>query len=319
MSGLSARVFLQCWPGFRYSRRSVRFRPRGRLRRRAFPPLKRSRRPPPRLLPPNRHRRSGPARTFSPASSAAGRRPAALPRSRRLRSVSAPISSPAFSAAGRIGEHKGSPLFLLRPASPSASATPAGGQLQAAPAPEAAPPIGPGPGFAAGPDLTSPSFLTPPYGFGNPALSPLLPPNPAPGAAPTEPPSTTTLAPVRPGALPVQAYDLRAPAILIQPSVSVFGGYTDNPRGTPNNFSDAFGQFGGAAAVSVDTVRLQGQLNGSLDYLKYARATDQDRADRQSACLRTGNGGDRITSLSMAAQRLRILREPAGSPSPGRR
>ena len=150
--------------------------------------------------------------------------------------------------------------------------------MEAAPAPEAAPPIGPEPGFAAGPDLTSPSFLTPPFGLGNPALSPLLPPNPAGAEAAAEPPSTTALAPVRPGALPVQAYDLRAPAILIQPSVSVFGGYTDNPRSTPNNFSDVFGQFRGAAAVSVDTVRLQGQLNGSFDYLKYARATDQDRA-----------------------------------------
>ena len=68
------------------------------------------------------------------------------------------------------------------------------------------------------------------------------------------------------------------PPILIQPSVSVIGGYTDNPRGTPNNFSDVFGRFHGATAISVDTVRLQGQLNGSLDYLKYARATDEDRA-----------------------------------------
>ncbi len=172
---------------------------------------------------------------------------------------------------------QGQPAIPSETGEPDTFAAPGGGRLEAAPAPEVAPPFEPEPGFAGAPDLTSPNFLTPPFGFGNPALSPLLGPNPASAAAPTEPPSTTALAPVRPGALPIQANDLRAPPILIQPSVSVFGGYTDNPNGTPNNFSDVFGQFRGGAAVSVDTVRLQGQLNGSVDYLKYARSTDQDR------------------------------------------
>ncbi|MGE0258272.1 MAG: TIGR03016 family PEP-CTERM system-associated outer membrane protein [Alphaproteobacteria bacterium] len=120
-------------------------------------------------------------------------------------------------------------------------------------------------------------MLTPAFGYGNPAVSPLLSPNPGPSTALSNPLSTTTLAPVRPGAFPLQAGDPRAPAILLQPSVSLLGGYTDNPRNTPNNFSDVFGQFHGDATISVDTVRLQGQLSGSLDHQRYARATDQNQ------------------------------------------
>ena len=74
----------------------------------------------------------------------------------------------------------------------------------------------------------------------------------------------------------MQAYDLRAPPILIRPSVSVFGGYTDNPRDTPSKLSDVYTRLGGNTAISVDTVRLQGQLSGGISYQKFARATDQD-------------------------------------------
>ena len=161
---------------------------------------------------------------------------------------------------------------------PNLSTAPAGDQLETAPRPEAAAPIEPQPGFAATPALAPPAFLTPPFGFGNAAGVPqLLPPNPAPPATLQTPVSTTRLGPLRPGALPVQAYDPRAPAILIQPSATVRAGYTDNPRDTPTGMSDALAWLSGRTAISVDTVRLQGQLNGGLDYLKYARATEQDR------------------------------------------
>jgi uncharacterized protein (PEP-CTERM system associated) len=170
-----------------------------------------------------------------------------------------------------------------QPVLPSESGLPAapGVPPETAPGPEAAAPAGPPPGLepeAAPPAYppAPPAFFTPPYGFGNLTPGPLLAPNPPAPVAPPAPPLTTALAPLRPGSLPVQAYDLRAPPILIRSSLSAFLGYTDNPRSTPGNFSDALARLGGNTAISVDTVRLQGQLSGGLNYLKYARATDQD-------------------------------------------
>jgi len=93
---------------------------------------------------------------------------------------------------------------------------------------------------------------------------------------PPTPPSSVGLQPLTPGALPVQAGDLRAPPILIIPRVTLSEGYTDNPRNTPNTLSDSISHLRGGTTISVDSVRLQGQLNGSIDYQKYARATDLD-------------------------------------------
>jgi uncharacterized protein (PEP-CTERM system associated) len=160
---------------------------------------------------------------------------------------------------------------------PDVSTAPTGDQPEAAPEPERVAPIGPEPSLAGTPELGPPGFLTPGYGFGYAGPAPLLPPNPAPSVTSSEPVSSIRLGPVRPGALPVQAYDRRAPPILIQPRVSVFEGYTDNPRSTPGNFSDALTRLQGGTTISVDTVRLQGQMNGELDYQKYARTPEQDR------------------------------------------
>jgi uncharacterized protein (PEP-CTERM system associated) len=153
-------------------------------------------------------------------------------------------------------------------------------RLEAAPAPEA--PLGPEPGLAAPPELVPPAFITPPFGFGDAVTAPYLPPNAAPatgasGTGVSNPLSTTRLAPLRPGALPVQAYDPRAPWILIRPTASLSVGYTDNPHSAPQGFSDEFARLRGGTAISVDTVRLQGQFNGTLDYQKFVRASDQDR------------------------------------------
>jgi uncharacterized protein (PEP-CTERM system associated) len=81
---------------------------------------------------------------------------------------------------------------------------------------------------------------------------------------------------IRPAAIPIQANDLRAPAVIITPSIGLSEAYTDNPRNTPQTLSDAITKLNGATAISFDTVRLQGQLNGSFNDQKYARATDQD-------------------------------------------
>jgi hypothetical protein len=116
--------------------------------------------------------------------------------------------------------------------------------------------------------------MPPRYGFGNfmPPLGPggFLPEQPA------APQAAGGLAVLQPGALPIQAGNLRAPPILISPLAHISQTYTDNPRGTPGTLSDTITRFGGGTLISYDTVHLQGQLTGSLDYQKYARATDQD-------------------------------------------
>ncbi|MGD9614499.1 MAG: TIGR03016 family PEP-CTERM system-associated outer membrane protein [Alphaproteobacteria bacterium] len=139
-------------------------------------------------------------------------------------------------------------------------------------------PIDPRPDFDTTPEFAPPVFPSPNFGLGNFAPgTPFLPPNPAPPATPAQNPlPTTMLPPLRPGAIPAQAYDLRAPPILIRPTVSVNVGYSDNPRTTQDGFSDALARLRGDTVISIDTVRLQGQLSGGIDYLKYVRATDQD-------------------------------------------
>lgn len=125
------------------------------------------------------------------------------------------------------------------------------------------------------PAVTSP-LVTPWSGYGFPSASAIG----ATGvalAAPPQPPSSVGLQPLQPGAIPIQAGNIRAPPILIVPSVSLYEGYTDNPRNTPQMLSDSLTQFGAGTAISVDSVRLQGQLNGQINYYKYARATDQDK------------------------------------------
>ncbi len=120
-----------------------------------------------------------------------------------------------------------------------------------------------------------PPLLTSGYAFGAP-LSPLAGTAAALPTVPPTPPSTVGLQPLTPGALPVQAGNNRAPPILIVPRATLSEGYTDNPRNTANTLSDSLTHLNGGTAISVDSVRLQGQLNGSIDYQKYARATDLD-------------------------------------------
>ena len=58
---------------------------------------------------------------------------------------------------------------------------------------------------------------------------------------------------------------------MITPSIGLTAGYTDNPGNTPQTFSDLILHPSGGISASFDTVRLQGQLSGSIDYQKYAR------------------------------------------------
>jgi uncharacterized protein (PEP-CTERM system associated) len=89
-------------------------------------------------------------------------------------------------------------------------------------------------------------------------------------------PSSVLLPPVVSGAVPIQAGDVRAPEIIIKPSLGISQGYDDNPRLTPGLFSDSVNHFNPGLLVSADTPHLQGLLSYSLDYQKYARASDVD-------------------------------------------
>ena len=165
-------------------------------------------------------------------------------------------ASPFGAAPGRLSG--------LSPA-PATSATPRAADVSIRALPPASPP----------PSPPAPPLLTPGYGFGTP-LAPIGGTAAAAPAVPATAPTSVGLQPLRPGALPVQAQDPRAPPILITPRATLSESYTDNPRNTPNTLSDSITHFSTGTAISVDTVRLQGQLSSSLDYQKYARATDLD-------------------------------------------
>jgi len=169
--------------------------------------------------------------------------------------------------------------------SPGIPTAPAATPSEAAPSPEPGAPVQPQPGLATTPDLVSP-FVTSPYGFGN--LPTLLPPSPGPVATPTSLPPSTALAPLGPAVLPTQAYDLRAPPIVVGSAVSVSGGYTDNANSTPQKSPSAYARLGGSTVISVDTVRLQGQLSGGINYVNYARDTNQNSLDANLAAFGLG-------------------------------
>jgi uncharacterized protein (PEP-CTERM system associated) len=101
--------------------------------------------------------------------------------------------------------------------------------------------------------------------------------NPGPAVAPTRlTMQNPLLPPLVSGAAPIQAGDSLAPAIMVTPSMTVTTGFDDNPRQTQNRLADSVSDFSPALIVSADTPHLQGVLTSSLEYLKYARATDQD-------------------------------------------
>lgn len=136
--------------------------------------------------------------------------------------------------------------------------------------------LNPGFGFGSLPGYGVENY--PGYGFGN--LAPggaLLPPNATVPSAAQNPLASATLGPVSPGAIPVQSYDSRAPWILIRPTISAFAGVTDNARDLPQGSWDGLGRVSGTTAISVDTVRLQGQLSGGVNYQRYLRNSDQNQ------------------------------------------
>jgi hypothetical protein len=123
----------------------------------------------------------------------------------------------------------------------------------------------------------APDTLPPPPvgGFGLP--SPVAPPYSVNNEIPTlTSPPTLRLQPYG-GVVPLQAYDPNAPAVLIQPILSLGETLTDNVNyvHSPRNFS-AITQPGAGVSASVDSPRLQavatGQVNGFI-YLPSSNST----------------------------------------------
>ena len=186
-------------------------------------------------------------------------------------------------AAGAIWQwHFALWLLLFRgttAAIPAAAQTSEGGAPSTSGAgPEAGPAVTGG-GAVTTPALPGavPQTLPPPsiggYGFPSPAAPPYSVNNQIPTL--TSPP-TLQLLPYG-GVVPLQAYDPNAPAVLIQPSVSLGETFTDNVNfvHSPRTFA-AITQLGAGVSASVDTPRLQavatGSGNGSL-YLPGSNST----------------------------------------------
>jgi uncharacterized protein (PEP-CTERM system associated) len=168
----------------------------------------------------------------------------------------------------------GSPLTSPEP--PTDSTPP----VTSAPVPPTTPPNPQGTAPGQNGTAPTPPVLAPPTLFpGGLGLGLGAAPAFVPGAAPAPllaPPPAAGLAPLAPGAAPIQAGDVRAPPLLVNSSVALFQGFNDNPEATPNTLADIYTHLQSGLNVSVDSVRFQGQLSSNLDLVKFARATDQD-------------------------------------------
>ncbi len=193
---------------------------------------------------------------------------------------------PRGRAPGAIRQWHFALWLLLFPgttaAIPAAAQTSEGGTPSSSgAAPEATGPAGTGPGggVVTAPALPGPApeTLPPPptagIGIPNPAAPPYSVNNEVPTLAS---PATLRLQPYI-GVVPLQAYDPNAPAVLIQPRVTLGETLTDNVNyvHSPRDFA-AITQPGAGVSASVDTPRLQavatGQANGYI-YLPSSNST----------------------------------------------
>lgn len=125
-----------------------------------------------------------------------------------------------------------------------------------------------------GPDVLPP---LPESGFGVPSVG--VPPNAVSTVLPSTLGQTPSLRLPSPGAgiTPLQQNEPSAPAILIQPQVTIGAALTDNARQTINRTSDLEGRLAPGLSISADTPRLQGVFQGQFEYDKYAITSDQDQ------------------------------------------
>lgn len=190
----------------------------------------------------------------------------------------APSSATPAQPLNPFGTEPGTFPGLSPPTQPGAPSGPAAGITPgSAPLPTANPtlPTNPFPDNSLVPSAFAPPQLTPGLGYGVPA-APIPGGAPLTPVAPPAPPNYAGLAPMAPGALPVQAGNLRAPPILINSTVYLSEAYTDNPLGTPQTFSDVLTRISPGTNISFDTSRFQGQLASSINYSKFARTSNED-------------------------------------------
>ena len=160
-------------------------------------------------------------------------------------------------------------VFGTTAAIPAAAQTSEGGGAPSSSGASGASPEA-GPAVTGGGAVTAPALPGPvPETLPPPSISGLGVPNPAapPYSVNNQIPTLTSPPTLRlqpyAGVVPLQAYDPNAPAVLIQPSVSLGEIFTDNVNyvHSPRNFA-AITQLGGGVSVSVDTPRLQAVATG---------------------------------------------------------
>jgi len=137
----------------------------------------------------------------------------------------------------------------------------------------------PGGGIPAG---TGPDFLPPvssgPFGLPNPLAPPNALPNGITPAGPAQPASSLALPEPGAGLTTLQQYDPNAPAILIQPFLSVGERFTDNVNFSHSDrIAAAETSLIPAISISADTPRLRGVLSAQVAGNLYVPAAGLDQ------------------------------------------
>ena len=309
MSGLSARGFSPCSPDFRYSRRSARFRPPSRRRRKGCrpaepeptqaappsptgaPPTPASPfglspetfpgifggRPPPAAAPPF----GAPAPPESPFGFSPDIFPGILggrPDRRTLEQPALPSSEPGISPGISPGTSPGAPSGV--PTAPAAAPS------EAAQSPEQGAPVAaPQPGLATTPELVPP-FLTPPYGFERYCRHCCHRTRPRLRHRQAYP-RRRQLSPLLPACFRLRRMIFAPRRSCCAGCLGIRGVHRQSEQHAPE-VTHAYARLRGSTVISVDTVRLQGQLSGGIDYLNYARDSDQDRLNANLAAFGLG-------------------------------
>ena len=159
-------------------------------------------------------------------------------------------------------------------------------------APEAGP-AGTGGGAVTTPALPGPApeTLPPPPVGGIGVPSPAAPPYSVNNQIPTLTSPPTLRLQTYGGVVPLQAYDPNAPAVLIQPSVSLGETFTDNVNyvHSPRQFA-AITQLGGGVSASVDTPRLQAVATGQASEYFYLPSSNSTPNQPSGSLYANGHG-----------------------------
>jgi uncharacterized protein (PEP-CTERM system associated) len=182
----------------------------------------------------------------------------------------------AAAAVARIAPALAQPITGTAPGSsaatsPSQSGSALGGAAVATPSPTSLP------AGAIPPDILPPAS-TGTFGLPNPLTPPNALPNGIPPAAPAQPPYSLVLPSPGAGITPLQAYNPNAPAILIQPTVSLGEDLYDNVYylSSPRTAAEETRLIPGVS-ISADTPRLQGVMSAQAEGDLYAPTSNLDQ------------------------------------------